>query len=544
MILYISDEAHKSLLDWLDQDIQVRVLREPDMQIKFRKELPYMATVSHVIVEGSGIDRSTWDAAVELLTAVKQIPILLLTEEEEIADTWQKHERYTVLNRAHKDIKDELLRWLDQKEELSHTWIAVSGLTPSVGTTAFAMHIAAYITSQRQQVTVTELGDVYPVLADAYGWDELEEGVWNWGGTNYSHLSIDEACPYTVFDLGVINNKVYKLWSQCEIKILLADGKPYRLTKLGEKLKELRSFQGRIYLVFNYVPEAEKPVLRKRYNSDNVTVWFAPWQPDLFEVSGEYQDLLQGYLDPLPEEKKKVIPFRKRLERGKKKIVAGGIVLLALVAGYTIRQMAYQRQEERQMVVVSEPIPQMGFSSTTKLRLLMLEEEQATATEQVTTTEAVASETTEEMQAATEQIAQEKTSGKNGSKTATGTPGGVRESGGQSTTAVEVSTAATTEATTAAPPVVILPMTPSLQGYNGQIYTGDQVLMLMNKYAGQRVAMHLITRSGEGWYNYYTDWSSAAPVSTGIAQIDPQCSFLCQVLYANGESVGLEFVQQ
>lgn len=56
--------------------------------------------------------------------------------------------------------------------------------------------------------------------------------------------------------------------------------------------------------------------------------------------------------------------------------------------------------------------------------------------------------------------------------------------------------------------------------------------------------MHLITRSGEGWYNYYTDWSSAAPVSTGIAQIDPQCSFLCQVLYANGESVGLEFVQQ
>lgn len=543
MILYISDEAHKSLLDWLDQDIQVRVLREPDMQIKFRKELPYMATVSHVIVEGSGIDRSTWDAAVELLTAVKQIPILLLTEEEEITDTWQKHERYTVLNRAHKDIKDELLRWLDQKEELSHTWIAVSGLTPSVGTTAFAMHIAAYITSQRQQVTVTELGDVYPVLADAYGWDELEEGVWNWGGTNYSHLSIDEACPYTVFDLGVINNKVYKLWSQCEIKILLADGKPYRLTKLGEKLKELRSFQGRIYLVFNYVPEAEKPVLRKRYNSDNVTVWFAPWQPDLFEISGEYQDLLQGYLDPLPEEKK-VIPFRKRLERGKKKIVAGGIVLLALVAGYTIRQMAYQRQEERQMVVVSEPIPQMGFSSTTKLRLLMLEEEQATATEQVTTTEAVASETTEEMQAATEQIAQEKTSGKNGSKTATGTPGGVRESGGQSTTAVEVSTAATTEATTAAPPVVILPMTPSLQGYNGQIYTGDQVLMLMNKYAGQRVAMHLITRSGEGWYNYYTDWSSAAPVSTGIAQIDPQCSFLCQVLYANGESVGLEFVQQ
>lgn len=449
-----------------------------------------------------------------------------------------------VLNRAHKDIKDELLRWLDQKEELPHTWIAVSGLTPSVGTTAFAMHIAAYITSQRQQVTVTELGDVYPVLADAYGWDELEEGVWNWGGTNYSHLSIDEACPYTVFDLGVINNKVYKLWSQCEIKILLADGKPYRLTKLGEKLKELRSFQGRIYLVFNYVPEAEKPVLRKRYNSDNVTVWFAPWQPDLFEVSGEYQDLLQGYLDPLPEEKKKVIPFRKRLERGKKKIVAGGIVLLALVTGYTIRQMAYQRQEERQVIVVSEPIPQMGFSSTTKLRLLMLEEEQATATEQVTTTEAVASETTEEMQAATEQIAQEKTSGKNGSKTATGTPGSMRESGGQSTTAVEVSTAATTEATTAAPPVVNLPMTPSLQGYNGQIYTGDQVIMLMNKYAGQRVAMHLITRSGEGWYNYYTDWSSAAPVSTGTAQIDPQCSFLCQVLYANGESVGLEFVQQ
>lgn len=110
--------------------------------------------------------------------------------------------------------------------------------------------------------------------------------------------------------------------------------------------------------------------------------------------------------------------------------------------------------------------------------------------------------------------------------------------------ATQETTEATTETTTAAIPI---PMRPSLRGYQGQIYTGSEVIAIMSQYAGQEIAMHLQTRSSDGWYNYSITGSGlavAAAVSSGTALIDPEVSFLCQVLNIGGEDLGLEFVQQ
>lgn len=537
MILYITDSEHKNLLNWLEQDVQVRIYHEPDMQIKFRKELPYMATVSHVIVNGSGIDMSTWKEAVELLQAAKAIPLLLLIEDGTVPETYQRQEGYAILNQAHKDIKKELSQWLEQKEDIAHTWIGVAGLSPSAGTTAFAMHMAGYITSQKQRVAVTELGDIFPILADYYGWDELEPAGWNWGGTNYYHHSIDEASPYTVLDLGVMNQKVHALWKRCEIKILVVDGKPYRLEHLGEQLRELQKFPGNIYLVFNFVPETEKPLLRKRYSSERVTVWFAPYQPDLYEVSEVYQELLDGYLKPVEVSKKKrfELPKLPEYHRGKK-LASIGILLLA--AGIGIGSISSIGSHAGRQRVEIDTIPVMDFTATTKIRLMLAEEsagqegltlptEQMPETETAETTE-VSAQTSESGQKTTEKP--DKT--KNEDNTAKA-----------DTKMTEASSEADTQAPVTATEIQV-PLTPSLSGYQGQIYTGSEVVAIMNQYTGAYVAMHLVTRSSDGWYNYDINGLSAGAVSNGTAQVDTGCSFLCQVLQVNGEDVGLEFLQQ
>lgn len=545
MILYLASTENKDLLKWMEQDVQVRIYHEPDMQIKFRKELPYMASVSHVIVDGSGIDMATWKAAVDLLQTAKEIPLLLLISDATIPDTYQKHEGYAVLNQAHKDIKEELERWVDQKEDIAHTWIAVAGLTPSAGTTAVAMHIAGYITSQKQRVAVTELGDIFPTLAAYYGWDELEPDVWNWGGTNYNHGSIDEASPYTVFDLGVMNQKVHALWNRCEIKILVADGKPYRLEELATRLKELREFPGKTILVFNFVPEAEKPILRKRYNSENVMVWFAPYQPDFFEVSGEYQELLNGYLKPLEVSKKKRIEFPKlafhksiHVPKGKK---LACILLCILVAGVGIGfgSTAFMTKRDRRYIEV-EAIPVMDFTATTRIRMLLTEEaaaemESAAAPEQA--------EVTTELNGMPAGDTADTTANKDASMNLPEqTEKANMTKSEQNTTEQYTDTETTTEA--AVTTEIQVPLIPSLSGYHGQIYTGSEVVTIMNQFSGQYVAMHLITRNSDGWYNYYADGSTANAVSDGIVQIDTSCSFLCQVIQVNGEDAGLEFVQQ
>lgn len=127
---------------------------------------------------------------------------------------------------------------------------------------------------------------------------------------------------------------------------------------------------------------------------------------------------------------------------------------------------------------------------------------------------------------------------------------GVPQSGNQQQNTqppAQVPTGTEAPATEALRQEVNVPLTPSLKGYQGQIYTGSQVVSIMNKFAGQLVAVHLITRSLDGWYNYSIGGGglvAVSAVSSGTALVDPQCSFLCQVMQVNGEDLGVEFVQQ
>lgn len=557
MILYMTDEAHKTELETLGEEVYVKILDDPDMQVMFRQELQQISVATHIIVEAAAIKMDTWETAAASLKTMKERPLLLLKEDAGQTDTFLRTEHYDCMNRAHREIQPLIQSWIQEVENpefdpaiWNHTWIAVAGLTPGAGTTALAMHLGQYIQQQQQEVAVTERGDVFPQLASVYGFHELAEGSYQWGGVIYNQNLIDETIPYTIFDLGIMNAKSHAIWIQCQVKILVVDGKPYRLKGLGEQLRQLQDYPGEIVLAFTFVPEAEKPAIRKKYISEKIRVWFVPLQPDLFMSEAVYQELVQGYVKPVPEEKKsrKAIPFHlPKASISKKKMMVGGLILIALTIGFQGIRLGMKFQvwkEQRQLQVEVEKVVRMDFTSVTRIRQMLVEEEfiAEQEVEPESGTEQVPEEEMTEVVAESEtDLQQEPVSSGPGIQQ----PGTVVTEPQVPNTEVPTTESPTTEAPQS--PGVAAPLTPSLNGYQGQIYTGSQVISIMNKFSGQPVAIHLITRSAEGWYNYSvsgTGLVAASSVSNGTSQVDPQCSFLCQVLRVGGEDVGLEFVQQ
>lgn len=542
MILYIADEEHDEPLHYLNEDIHTMKFNNQDMRQVFRQELQKISAVTHVIVEDGAVDMKTWGAAAEAFRCSQKIPLLLLIDDINVPDTYIRGENYDTLNRGHKDIHDALSVWVQKTMQgdtelaaLNHVWIAVAGLTQGCGATSLAMHLAAHIHRQKQEVAVTERANAFTSLSAAYDWQEIAEGSYQWGGVIYHHNQIDENSPFTIFDLGIMNHKCLAIWKQCQIKILVVDGKPYHMQNLGEQIRQLRDYPGTVILAFTFVPEAEKPNIRKRYTSEKVRVWFVPFEPDLFLSSDEYQELVNDYVTPVQEEKKKktIIPFRMPKPIPNKKMI--GVILLTCIAsvsvGAIIGTAGNQKRDTIQVAV--ESVPKMDFTAITRIRMILVEEQAERMTEEVVadnpeevSTEVVTETETEE----------EKKVDKSSQSVIPVT---------EEDTQLPVPEVSTEEPqqTQEVPASLI----PSLSGYNGQIYTGSDVMAIMNQFSGQNVAMHLITRSSDGWYNYTISNGSMVPagaVSDGTALIDTQCSFLCQVIQVNGEDVGLEFIQQ
>lgn len=581
MILYLSDEEHEEELNSLNTDIHTMIFQHQDMTRVFRKELQYLGAVTHVIVEEQAVDQSTWDTAAEAFQLSQNIPLLFLIDEPEIPETFIRGENYDTLNRSHRDISDLLLKWIqnvyagsvhgDRSADIgmdvafNHVWIAAAGLTPGAGTTALAMHLAGYIHAQEKEVAVTERADAFACLSEAYDWNELAEGSYQWGGVIYNHNQIDENIPCTIFDLGLMDPRCHEIWKQCQVKILVADGKPYHLQGLAQKLSTWKDYPGGIILAFTFVPEAERAALRNQYASEQVKVWFVPFEPDLFTFSDDYQELVEGYVIPKPKEKKRnaVIPFHlpktalpkpKTKQRSgqlmqKQKIVGLFLCMLLGAFGFGI-SVAHKQNDNIQIAV--ESVPRMDFTGITRIRMMLISEQ--AAGEVLQEEETGAGESVEAGTDESNSDEQDETQ-ENGAENEAATGSGKAQTGKDTQTATEspVTEAAdkaaeeTSEDSTQAPQTLPAAVTPSLGGYHGQIYTGSDVVNIMNQMSGQPVAIHLVTRSSDGWYNYSVSdsgFTAAGSVSSGTALVDTQCSFLCQVIQMNGEDAGLMFVQQ
>ena len=70
MILFITTKEHEQDLEYLE-DLQIRTIPEmQDMQQVFCKELRFLMTVSHIIVDENAVDMKTWESAVQMLSLI------------------------------------------------------------------------------------------------------------------------------------------------------------------------------------------------------------------------------------------------------------------------------------------------------------------------------------------------------------------------------------------------------------------------------------------------------------------------------------------
>lgn len=563
MVLYIRNVDVLCELPEIE-DLYTKEYEYADMLQVFRTDiLQYLNRVSHIIVDGNAVNMNTWEDAADLLQTMQKVPVLLILNDPDIQETYIDRGNYHILNMAHKDIHSMIQDWMKNRlAALSHTWIAVAGLTSGCGVTSVAMHLAAYIRQRDLDVSITECADVFGLLAEHYQWDLIAEDSYQWGGVLYNRNQIDEDAEYTIFDLGVLGDNL-TIWEQCQIRILVVDGKPYRMQNLPEQLKRLREMSGDMILAFSFVPDTEKPLLRKQYTSEHVKVWFVPLEPDLFQTSYDYQDLVDGYIEPVTVDKKEsnVLHFpdiMKYAGQNKGKLILIICILISGVTGILLTNTYHNYKENQITQVVMEPMARMNMASGTKIRLKLLKEskeqnkrlevqsDNAVTTEimkdnqKTLTTEDTLSEPENKTEmisiASTEEkieIFTEMTTEDYKENTTEALTERMTESTTEATTEVmtETTTTSTTESTTEAA------LTLSLKGYQGQIYTGAQVSAIMKKMESQPIKIHLITRGSEGWY-------SGESMSTGISNIDEQCSFLSIVITENGEDVGLEFLQQ
>lgn len=552
MVLYIRSADALCKLPEIE-DLYTKEYEYADMLQVFRTDiLQYLNRVSHIIVDGNAVNRNTWEDAADLLQTMQKVPVLLILNDPDIQETYMDRGTYHILNMAHKDIHSMIQDWMKNRlAGLSHTWIAVAGLTSGCGVTSAAMHLAAYIRQQDQDVSVTECADVFGLLAEHYQWDLIAEDSYQWGGVLYNRNQIDEDAEYTIFDLGVLGDNL-TIWEQCQIRILVVDGKPYRMQNLPEQLKRLREMSGDMILAFSFVPDPEKPLLRKQYTSEHVKVWFVPLEPDLFQTSYDYQDLVDGYIEPVTVDKKEsnILHFpniMKYANQNKGKLTLIICILISGIAGISLANTYHSYKDNQITQMVMEPMARMNMASGTKLRLKLLketiehrEESEAQADHTIApeiTTDEPENLTTENIlavtESATEMISAASTERRTEITTEMPTEGLPVEATTEQMT--ENITAAATEQPNTITTEAALSL--SLKGYQGQIYTGAQVSSIMRKMESQPIKIHLITRSSDGWY-------SGSSISSGIADIDEQCSFLSVVLTENGEDVGLEFLQQ
>lgn len=571
MVLYIRSADELCELPEIE-DLYTKEYEYADMLQVFRTDiLQHLNHVSHIIVDGNAVNMNTWEDAADLLQTMQQVPVLLILNDPDIQETYMDRGNYHILNMAHKDIHSMIQDWLqDRLASLSHTWIAVAGLTSGCGVTSTAMHLAAYIRNQNQDVSITECANVFETLAEHYQWDLIAEDSYQWGGVLYNRNQIDEDAEYTIFDLGVLGDNL-TIWEQCQIRILVVDGKPYRMQNLPERLKQLREMSGDMILAFSFVPDPEKPMLRKQYTSEHVKVWFVPMEPDLFQTSNDYQELVAGYVEPVAANQKEsnVMHFPNIMKyasqnRGKLTLII--CILISGITGISLANTCHSYKDNQITQMVMEPMTRMNMASGTKIRMKLLQEkmdqrdgyettidnsilqeiaseesENSTAEDALSVTERAEENTTEAAtnvnnyaEALTLNTTEiQKTTSIMTEQSSMSSAEVIQESATEQK--AENTTEAATEPSTESVTEALL--TPSLKGYQGQIYTGAQVSSIMRKMENQPVKIHLITRSSDGWY-------SGGSVSSGIAHIDEQCSFLSVVITENGEDVGLEFLQQ
>lgn len=314
MIIYISNEEQKGLLDSLAEQHEWELLREvfagESLSDYITEKLQVIQSLAYMVLDRTSIkenDREL-DEIIETIQCMYSTQVIVL-EEKLVDENGEQQkvmygEHYTSLDK-YQDNLERNIEYLLTGEKIppefamDGIWIGVMSSGTGAGCTDFAIGLANFIYRYNKSVCYVEAnesGDL-AVMSAFYGMDKAEDNHYIKDGMDYWHQSIDQSRKFVVIDLGKYNAVKLSLISKCKIKILIGDGKPYRMADLLNVYRHMKDDTTQVFL--NFCNEADYMKLQADYSRFLPIAGRVSWHGHLFEDQDPlYQHVMRDYTEP------------------------------------------------------------------------------------------------------------------------------------------------------------------------------------------------------------------------------------------------------
>lgn len=284
------------------------------------KKLQVITNLQYLVLDRGCLCESDQELeeVIETIRVIWEPQIILLAEELADDNGEQQKviygEHITYLYKYQDNLERNIEYLLDgekipAEEIYEGIWIGVISANSGAGATHISIGLANYIKQHGERVCYVEAnesGDLN-AMAAFYGMEKTGENHYQKDGIDYWHQSIDPEKKFAVLDLGKYNSAKLNLFNQCRIKILITDGKPYRMADALNVLRYIEDEQTKLWLNFTSDNEEYERVREEYLGSLNHAAGRIRWHKDMFQQDDNlYQDALKEYIHIRPEKQSRI----------------------------------------------------------------------------------------------------------------------------------------------------------------------------------------------------------------------------------------------
>ena len=323
MVIYITSDEKKDLLNRMskqyDWELLVEVMEKGSLNKFITDRLQVINSIRYLVIERSCIKENEQQLhdLLDTIHAIWSPQIILL--EEILQDDDGEYQKVIYQNNItslykYQDNIEVNIEYLLKGEKIpaenvySGTWIGVMSANSGAGCTHVAIDLATFIGSQGQSVCYVEANDSGDLgaMAQFYEFEQVEDNHYRKDGIDYWHQMIDPEKKFAVLDIGKYNAAKMEMFNQCKIKILVSDGKPYRMADAMNVLRYVQDDSVRLWL--NYIHEEEFDKINERYLSSVLNpIGRIGWHKNMFHgADALYQEVLQSYIQFVPKKTPKL----------------------------------------------------------------------------------------------------------------------------------------------------------------------------------------------------------------------------------------------
>ncbi|MCM1159473.1 MAG: fibronectin type III domain-containing protein [Bacteroidales bacterium] len=315
MIIYIADEENRGMLDVPAKEHEWELLAvSMDGQYLtdfLTDKLQVITNLRYLVIDRSALK----ETAAELEEVIEQVQVMWNTQvillEEELTDGEGEQKNVIYGEKAiflykYQDRLTSCLEYLLQGEKIpaeevyDGIWIGVMSANSGAGATHTAVGLANYIAGQDKTVCYVEAnesGDL-AAMASFYGMEKIEDEHYRKDGVDYWRQSVDPEKRFAVLDLGKYSGTKLTLFNQCKVKIVITDGKPYRMADALTVFRYVGDKDARLWL--NFTDEEDYGRVCREYLKNTEKTGRLAWNGDMFGGTDElYQEALGEYLTPV-----------------------------------------------------------------------------------------------------------------------------------------------------------------------------------------------------------------------------------------------------